>query len=152
MLPTSNNTEDLAIYEDKDGDWGGGASTTAAPTNPQEVEVGEGQELPGAEVGTRGNPGTGLPQEQLEPRDLPVEESRTQPDKPSSGQEEKVVYEPVEPARNGERLNRDLSEEPQVRDSQITHQEPAPQQEKEPREQERRVTKIKGKVPSKFSP
>ena len=81
-----------------------------------------------------------------------MEESRTQPDKPSSGQEERVASEPVEPARNGERLNRDLSEELQVRDSQITHQEPAPQQEKEPREQERRVTKIKEMVPSKFIP
>ena len=81
-----------------------------------------------------------------------MEESRIQPDEPSPSQEERVVSEPVEPARNGERLNRDLSEEPQVRDSRITHQEPAPQQEKEPREQERRVTKIKGKVPSKFTP
>ena len=81
-----------------------------------------------------------------------MEESRIQPDKPSPSQEERVVSEPVEPARNGERLNRDLSEEPQVCDSWITHQEPAPQQEKEPREQERRVTKIKGKLPSKLTP
>ena len=123
-----------------------------APANLQEVRAGERQDPPGSEGGTRGNPGTGLPQEQLEPRNLLVEESRIQPDKPSPSQEERVVSEPVEPARNGERLNRDLSEEPQVCDSQITHQEPAPQQEKKPREQEKRVTKIKGKVPSKFTP
>ena len=77
-----------------------------------------------------------------------MEKSRTQPDELSSRQEERVVSEPVEPARNGERLNRDLSEEPQVRDTPRA----SPKQEKEPREQERRVTKIKGKVPSKFTP
>ena len=46
-VATSNNTEDLAIYEDKDGDWGGGASTTTAPANPQEVRAGEEQDPPG---------------------------------------------------------------------------------------------------------
>ena len=63
-----------------------------------------------------------------------------------------MVPEPVEPTRNGERLNRDLAEDPQVHDSRITYQEPASQQEKEPREQERRVNKIKGRVPIKFTP
>ena len=117
MLPTSNDTEDLDIYEDKDGDWGGGASVTSATANPWEFGEGEGQDPPGSEGGTGGNLGTGLPQEQLEPRNPPVEGPRIQPAEPSPSKEEGVVSNSWEPTRNGENPTRDISKEPQVRDS-----------------------------------
>ena len=63
-LPTSDDTKDLAIYEDKDGDSGGGAPAALSTANPQGTREGGSQEVdpPGSEGGMENNLGTWLPQ------------------------------------------------------------------------------------------
>ena len=63
-----------------------------------------------------------------------------------------MISDPGEPARNGENPTRDTSEETQVLNSQTANQEPEPQQGKGFREPERRVTRVRGKGPNKFTP
>ena len=63
--PTSKETEHLAIYEEKDGDWGGGAPVASSTVNPLGAREGGSQEvaMPGLENMMENNLGTGLPQE-----------------------------------------------------------------------------------------
>ena len=69
---------------------------------------------PGLEGGKENNLDTGLPQEQLEPRNLPAEGPRIQPAETSSSQGEEVIPNPGELERDKENLTRDIAEETQA--------------------------------------